>query len=243
MLVDITITLTFLHSMSDHDAIQLAASHANDSQEVSTLLGSQKIDTQSPLVLHSSLFFFLPHLSPFFLSLISIVDKRLLVLDLLSVHLVRNINGSTIISYHPTLNIPATTARFLHERIRFAGAFKPIINFHSLIQLPGQSVYWQSMFQKSQDPTLVLLTFIWHAMYAWDEALENLYEHICSLVSCVIFLYFRLMHPDLQTGKPRNLNYGNATYPRTSCHQSPSSSLPLSPRSLYKTYYFHQNHT
>jgi len=49
----------------------------------------------------------------------------------------------------------------------------------------GQSVYWQSMFQKSQDPTFVLLTFIWHAMYAWDEALENLYEHICSLVSCV----------------------------------------------------------
>ena len=42
------------------------------------------------------------------------------------------------------------------------------------------------MFQKSQDPTLVLLTFIWHAMYAWDEALENLYEHICSLVSFVL---------------------------------------------------------
>jgi hypothetical protein len=41
------------------------------------------------------------------------------------------------------------------------------------------------MFQKSQDPTLVLLTFIWHTMYAWDEALENLYEHICSLVSLV----------------------------------------------------------
>jgi hypothetical protein len=109
-------------------------------------------------------------------------------LDLLSVHLVRNINGSTIISYHPTLNIPATTAPFLHERIRFAGASKLIINFHSLIHSPGQSVYWQSMFQKSQDPTLVLLTFIWHTMYAWDEALENLYEHICSLVSRVLWL-------------------------------------------------------
>ena len=58
--------------------------------------------------------------------------------------------------------------------------------FISLIQPPGQSVYWQSMFQKSQDPTLVLLTFIWHTMYAWDEALENLYEHICSLVSLVL---------------------------------------------------------
>lgn len=47
-------------------------------------------------------------------------------------------------------------------------------------------MYWQSMFQKSQDPTLILLTFIWHTMYAWDEALENLYEHICSLVSRVL---------------------------------------------------------
>ena len=162
-------------------------------------------------------------------------------MDLLSVHLVRNIHGSTIISYHPTLNVPATTAKFLHERIRFAGASKLIIKFHSLIQTPGQSVYWQSMFQNSQDPTFVLLTFIWHAMYAWDEALENLYEHICSLVSRVSFS--RLMHPNLQTGRPCNLNYRHATYSRTPSHQSPSSSLPLSPRSLYKTYYFHQKYT
>jgi hypothetical protein len=126
VLVDITITLTFLHSMSDHDAIRLSASPASDKNEVSTLLGSQKIDTQSPLALHSSMFFIL---LLFILSLIltSIVDNRLLVLDLLAVHLVRNINGSTIISYHPTLNIPATTAKFLHERIRFAGAFPKLV--------------------------------------------------------------------------------------------------------------------
>ena len=59
MLVDITITLTFLHSMSEHDAIQLAANRSSENAEVSTLLGSQKIDTQSPLVLHSSLFLIL----------------------------------------------------------------------------------------------------------------------------------------------------------------------------------------
>jgi hypothetical protein len=47
---------------------------------------------------------------------------------------------------------------------------------------PGQSVYWQSMFQKSPDPTLVLMCFIWHALYAWDEALESLYQHILFLV-------------------------------------------------------------
>ena len=61
-----------------------------------------------------------------------------------------------------------------------------LIQFPLPYPTPGQSVYWQSMFQKSQDPTLVLLTFIWHTLYAWDEALEHLYAHICSLVSRVL---------------------------------------------------------
>ncbi|KAG5644685.1 hypothetical protein DXG03_007985 [Asterophora parasitica] len=51
----------------------------------------------------------------------------------------------------------------------------------------GQSVYWQSIFQKSPDPTFVLLTFVWHAMYAWDEALQHLYNHICWLMRGLIF--------------------------------------------------------
>lgn len=42
-------------------------------------------------------------------------------MDLLSVHLIRKQHGSVIISYHPTKDIPITTARYLHERIRFAG--------------------------------------------------------------------------------------------------------------------------
>lgn len=116
---------------------------------------------------------------------LSWADHRLLVLDLLSVHLIRSTEGSTIISYHPSLNIPTTTAPYLHDRIRFAGKPRPFtllfLSDH-FIHL-GQSVYWQSIFQNSPDPTFVLLTFLWHAMYGWDEALENLYEHICSLVS------------------------------------------------------------
>lgn len=56
----------------------------------------------------------------------------------------------------------------------------------------GQSVYWQSIFQNSPDPTFVLLTYLWHAMYGWDEALEDLYVHICSLVS---IMPFPLHHP------------------------------------------------
>ena len=51
-----------------------------------------------------------------------------------------------------------------------------------LIQLQLKVFTGKALFQKSQDPTL---TFVWDAMYAWDEALENLYEHIYSLVSCV----------------------------------------------------------
>lgn len=46
------------------------------------------------------------------------------MLDLLSVHLIRNVAGSTIIvSYHPSLNFPTTTAQFLQERIRFSGKY------------------------------------------------------------------------------------------------------------------------
>ena len=58
--VDITTTLTFLHSMSDHEAIQLVANRSTDSvdEAASTLLGSQKIDTHAPLILYSSLSLF-----------------------------------------------------------------------------------------------------------------------------------------------------------------------------------------
>ena len=47
--------------------------------------------------------------------------RRQLVLDLLSVHLIRNVDSSVIISFHPTLDHPITKADFLHDRIRFAG--------------------------------------------------------------------------------------------------------------------------
>ena len=57
---DITITLTFLHSMSNHDAIQLAANRSSESvHDASTFLGSQNIDTHAPLILYSSLSFIL----------------------------------------------------------------------------------------------------------------------------------------------------------------------------------------
>jgi len=125
MFVDITITLTFLRSMTNHQAIQLnAAFKSTDSLAgvvaPSTLLGKQMIDPHSPLALHSSKPFYTLFANCTHINITS-KDNRLLVLDLLSVHLIRNVNGSTIISFHPSLNLPTTTAPFLHERIRFAG--------------------------------------------------------------------------------------------------------------------------
>ncbi|PPQ80936.1 hypothetical protein CVT26_014746 [Gymnopilus dilepis] len=134
----ITITLTFLRSTSDHEAVQMDNPFAKST-------GVQNIDPRCPLRLHS--------------------NNRILAMDFLAVHVVRNINGSTILSFHPSSNFLTTTAPLQHERILSA----------------GQSVHWQSVFQKSVDSTFVLLTFVWQAIYAWDEALENLSDHISFL--------------------------------------------------------------
>jgi hypothetical protein len=47
--------------------------------------------------------------------------NRQLVLDLLSVHLIRHVDGNTIISCHPEIDRQTTSAKYLHERILFAG--------------------------------------------------------------------------------------------------------------------------
>ncbi|KAF4613148.1 hypothetical protein D9613_011169 [Agrocybe pediades] len=94
-------------------------------------------------------------------------NGRLLVPDILSIHLIRREKGSIIISYHADeiQGNHVTSASYLHQRIRFA----------------GQSVYWQNIFKQYEDSTFVMLLFIWHTLYAWDEALEHLYAHICAL--------------------------------------------------------------
>ncbi|KAJ3563226.1 hypothetical protein NP233_g9074 [Leucocoprinus birnbaumii] len=152
----ITICLTFLRSMpADADAMLMDAGRTDRRPSVGSadhwsIQDGKEINTQIPLPLKSA--------------------GRILVQDLLSVHLIRITEGSTIISYHPDLPLPTTTAKDLHRRIRFA----------------GQSVYWQKIFQTSTDPTFVLLTFLWHALYAWDEAFEHLYKHIVTLESHVV---------------------------------------------------------
>jgi len=70
----------------------------------------------------------------------------------------------------------------------------PLFNQSETTIGTGQSVYWQNIFKKYKDPTFVLLAFIWHTLYAWDEALEHLYAHICKIVSIVFG--FRVNDPD-----------------------------------------------
>lgn len=88
------------------------------------------------------------------------------MLDEMALHMVRLPGSSTIISYHSSVEWYTTTAEELHK----------------LVRLAGQSVYWRKIFQRSNDPTFVLLTMLWHAVYSWDEALASLYRHIQSLV-------------------------------------------------------------
>ncbi|KAJ7130139.1 hypothetical protein C8R44DRAFT_61600 [Mycena epipterygia] len=171
----ITITLTFLRPMDHPKASSLhtfpSDSASNTMTALADIQGQQVINTQAPLFLYSS--------------------DHYLVLDLLAVHLIRSVDGNTIISYHDAHDDVTTSAPYLHERIRFA----------------GQSVYWQSIFQKSADPTFVLLTFIWHAMYAWDESLELLYSHICYIETQVIATSDLLLTRELHIIRAHHLHY------------------------------------
>jgi len=83
--------------------------------------------------------------------------------------MVRDVKDCTLISYHHTLD-GITTATDLCRRLK----------------LVGRSVYWKILVDKTKDPTFVFLAVLWSALYAWDEALEKLYEHFCWLESRVI---------------------------------------------------------
>ncbi|KAG2140513.1 uncharacterized protein EDB93DRAFT_1252799 [Suillus bovinus] len=97
-------------------------------------------------------------------------DGNMLFIDLLAIHMVRGVNTSTIISYHPESTWCRTSARRLH----------------SLMQLVGGSVYWQKIFAKSKDPTFAFLAILWYPLYAWDESFELLYKHLSELESKVL---------------------------------------------------------
>jgi len=91
-----------------------------------------------------------------------------LVLDLLAIYMIRDPSGSTIISYHPS-GAGFTSAKDLCSRV------------HIGVRNPQ----WSTLLNEGRDPTVVLLIFLWHVMYSWDEALQRLYLHIDTLVSAL----------------------------------------------------------
>ncbi|OJA16736.1 hypothetical protein AZE42_07558 [Rhizopogon vesiculosus] len=97
-------------------------------------------------------------------------NGNMLCMDLLAIHMVRDVKRSIIISYHPQSTGCRTSAKHLH----------------SLIRLVGDSVYWQNIFSKSKDPTFLFLAILWYALYAWDESLESLYNHVSSMVPKIL---------------------------------------------------------
>ncbi|KAG2130888.1 hypothetical protein DEU56DRAFT_914650 [Suillus clintonianus] len=109
----------------------------------------QIIDTQAPL---------------------SLSCGNILLVDLLAIHMVRDEDSSTIISYHPNSSWRRPSPKRLHF----------------LVYRAGQSVYWQKIFAKSKDPTFLFLAILWYALYSWDQALESLYNHVVFLESKVL---------------------------------------------------------
>lgn len=91
---------------------------------------------------------------------------KIILQDLLAIHMYRTSTTSTIISYHPSSELQRTSAKRLQ----------------SLVQRTGDSVYWSKIFDRSKDPTFLFLAILWYALYAWDEAFEVLYRYINALV-------------------------------------------------------------
>ncbi|KAF7304262.1 hypothetical protein HMN09_00827500 [Mycena chlorophos] len=149
----ITITLPFLRSMRN-PTTEPPSPTSTYAPTLSPTLHSadQVIDTQAPLGLSSS--------------------NRILLPDILAVHMIRSPDMSTVISYHAPHTHRTTTAHTLRTRLLAA----------------GHSVYWHKIFDTTMalDPTFVLLALLWYPLYAFDESLEALYTHICWLESRVM---------------------------------------------------------
>jgi Mg2+ and Co2+ transporter CorA len=90
--------------------------------------------------------------------------EHVLLIDLLAVHMIREKNSSTIITYHPPLHDRTTAGRLCQ-----------------VMERAGGSLYWNKIFMASEDPTFFFLVILWYALYAWDETFEVLYNRIKDL--------------------------------------------------------------
>ncbi|KAJ7716470.1 hypothetical protein DFH07DRAFT_862150 [Mycena maculata] len=165
----ITLTLTFIRSTSNPASPSCAPN-------IRTLHSAdQVIDTQAPLTLSSS--------------------DRILLPDILAIHMVRSPNRNTILSYHPPHAHRTTAAHILKTRLLAA----------------GQSVYWNKIFTStiSSDPTFVLLSLLWYPLYAFDEAFEALYDHISWLESRVMATTDMTLTQQLHVVRAHLLHYAS----------------------------------
>ncbi|OJA16732.1 hypothetical protein AZE42_07560 [Rhizopogon vesiculosus] len=153
----ITITLPFIRTMKNPVTLPTTPAEPSGSLRFTTPIHipiddddqKQIIDTQAPLSLRCG---------------------NILLQDLIAIHMIREVDSSTIISYHPTSSWRRPSAKRLH----------------SLVNRAGQSVYWQKIFTQSRDPTFLFLAIMWYALYAWDQSFEVLYVHINWLESQVL---------------------------------------------------------
>lgn len=124
-----------------------------------------------------------------------VLDDSMLQPDLLAFHMIRSKDDSTIISYHCSEKYGSTSAEELCTRL----------------QLVGRSVYWSKIFHNYSDPTFVLVSMLWYALYAWDEAIQGLYAKICQLEVEVIktlnTLVLAKLMDDLHTIRAHMLYY------------------------------------
>ncbi|OJA16735.1 hypothetical protein AZE42_07557 [Rhizopogon vesiculosus] len=169
-----------IHGKGDHITITLPFVRTPKSQSFTSSPRSppidNKINTQAPLHMSSMsivilIFTFQPPLP---------IDGDVLFIDLLAIHMVRD-KESTIISYHPE---PTPIHR--HHSTLESSSISSAKRLHSLMRLVGDSVYWQSIFSKSDDPTLLFVAVLWYALYTWDETLESLHNYVMPLESDVL---------------------------------------------------------
>ncbi|KIK44700.1 hypothetical protein CY34DRAFT_10847 [Suillus luteus UH-Slu-Lm8-n1] len=115
--------------------------------------------------------------------------KHVLLIDLLAIHMIRQKDASTIITYHPRLG-GRTTAKRLHQ----------------VMERAGGSVYWNKIFQESKDPTFFFLQILWYALYSWDEAFEVLYQRIKELEAILNSAEFNTSDAEFASMADRNHN-------------------------------------
>ena len=138
--------------------------------------------------------------------------------------MVRDVETSTIISYHPESTWCQTSAKRLH----------------SLMQLAGGSVYWQNIFSKTEDPTFLFLAIQWYALYAWDESFEFLYKHASKLV-CDVLLLNKNIVAQRYSGVGCTARQSDRAHTRAPCPPSASSALPITPSSLQDISILHRD--